>query len=141
LEVPGQLGDFLNYLVKRRRRLVVRVLCWDFPVIYGLKRELPMTFALGTGIGMAPGLIGMTVFGSQMGNALGRDGDINGWLIGGAIALIAAASLLARRLAARGQQQGHPPRGQPNNPPLRRSDSKPPLPAPSSRALRRVEST
>ncbi len=106
----------------------------------GAARVGPGTFALGTGIGMAPGLIGMTVFGSQVGNALGSDGDINAWLIGGAIALIAAASLLARRLAARSQQQGSA-RGQPNNPPLRRSDSRPPLPAPSSGALRQVEST
>jgi phosphatidylserine/phosphatidylglycerophosphate/cardiolipin synthase-like enzyme/uncharacterized membrane protein YdjX (TVP38/TMEM64 family) len=40
--VPAQLGEFLNYLVRRRRRLVVRILCWDFPMIYGLDRELPM---------------------------------------------------------------------------------------------------
>jgi phosphatidylserine/phosphatidylglycerophosphate/cardiolipin synthase-like enzyme/uncharacterized membrane protein YdjX (TVP38/TMEM64 family) len=94
------------------------------------------TFALGTGIGMAPGLIGMTVFGSQVGNALGSDGDLNAWLIGGVIALIAAASLLARRLAAHGQHRD-PARSQPGRPPLPGNGSRPAVPARSAGALLR----
>ena len=31
---PQLLGDFLNYLVQRRRRLEIRVLIWDYPVIF-----------------------------------------------------------------------------------------------------------
>jgi phosphatidylserine/phosphatidylglycerophosphate/cardiolipin synthase-like enzyme/uncharacterized membrane protein YdjX (TVP38/TMEM64 family) len=36
----ARLGDFLNDLVRRRRRLHVRILDWDFPVIFGMDREL-----------------------------------------------------------------------------------------------------
>ncbi|MET0292261.1 MAG: VTT domain-containing protein [Steroidobacteraceae bacterium] len=45
---PRLLGDFLNYLVQRRRRLKVRVLVWDFPSIFGLQREFP--FFYGTAV-------------------------------------------------------------------------------------------
>lgn len=61
-------------------------------------------FALGTAIGMAPGLIGMTVFGSQLGRALGGKGPVNVWLIAAVFALTAAILVLARRFALRGGQ-------------------------------------
>src|SRR5262245_30877352 len=32
--VPDQLGDFLNFLVKRRKRLEIRILTWDYPVLF-----------------------------------------------------------------------------------------------------------
>src|SRR6185312_16543641 len=38
--VPEHLGDFLNFLVKRRRRLEVRILTWDYPVVFAKGREL-----------------------------------------------------------------------------------------------------
>ena len=40
------LGDFLNELVRRRRRLHVHVLNWDYPVIFGMDRELPPVYGL-----------------------------------------------------------------------------------------------
>ncbi len=34
------LGDFLNFLAKRRRRLDIRILTWDYPVLFSKGREL-----------------------------------------------------------------------------------------------------
>lgn len=45
--VPEHLGDFLNFLVKRRRRLEVRILTWDYPVIFAKGRELSPIYGLG----------------------------------------------------------------------------------------------
>jgi phosphatidylserine/phosphatidylglycerophosphate/cardiolipin synthase-like enzyme/uncharacterized membrane protein YdjX (TVP38/TMEM64 family) len=41
------LGDFLDQLVQRRRRLHVHVLDWDYPMIYGHDRELSPLYGLG----------------------------------------------------------------------------------------------
>src|SRR5262245_8303941 len=38
---PAELGDFLNYLVRRRRGLHVHVLNWDYPMVFGTDREVP----------------------------------------------------------------------------------------------------
>src|SRR5436309_1961484 len=35
------LGDFLNGLARRNRKLRIRILDWDFPLVYGKDRELP----------------------------------------------------------------------------------------------------
>lgn len=45
--VPVVLGDFLDFLVKRKRRLRIHILDWDFPLIYALNRETPPIFGLG----------------------------------------------------------------------------------------------
>jgi phosphatidylserine/phosphatidylglycerophosphate/cardiolipin synthase-like enzyme/uncharacterized membrane protein YdjX (TVP38/TMEM64 family) len=45
--VPDLLGDFLNFLVKRRRRLQVNVLTWDYPVLFSKGRELSPIYGLG----------------------------------------------------------------------------------------------
>jgi phospholipase D1/2 len=45
--VPEMLGDFLNFLAKRRRRLDIRVLTWDFPVLFSKGRELSPIYGLG----------------------------------------------------------------------------------------------
>jgi phosphatidylserine/phosphatidylglycerophosphate/cardiolipin synthase-like enzyme/uncharacterized membrane protein YdjX (TVP38/TMEM64 family) len=45
--VPEHLGDFLNFLVKRRRRLEVRILTWDYPVIFAKGRERSPIYGLG----------------------------------------------------------------------------------------------
>jgi phosphatidylserine/phosphatidylglycerophosphate/cardiolipin synthase-like enzyme/uncharacterized membrane protein YdjX (TVP38/TMEM64 family) len=47
---PPVLGDFLNHLARRRRGLEVRVLIWDYPMIFGVDREFPS----GWGIGWKP---------------------------------------------------------------------------------------
>jgi phospholipase D1/2 len=45
--VPQMLGDFLNFLAKRRRRLDIRILTWDYPVLFAKGRELPPIYGLG----------------------------------------------------------------------------------------------
>lgn len=45
--VPELLGDFLNFLVRRRRSLEVRVLIWDYPVIFSKGRELSPIYGFG----------------------------------------------------------------------------------------------
>src|SRR5438445_3035608 len=40
------LGDFLNDLARRKRRLRIRILDWDFPLVYGKDRELPPTYGV-----------------------------------------------------------------------------------------------
>jgi phosphatidylserine/phosphatidylglycerophosphate/cardiolipin synthase-like enzyme/uncharacterized membrane protein YdjX (TVP38/TMEM64 family) len=41
------LGPFLNSLVRHRLRLEVRVLIWDYPMIFGTDREFPPIYGLG----------------------------------------------------------------------------------------------
>lgn len=43
---PRALGEFLNYLCKRRRRLRIYALIWDFPTLFGIKREFPLFYGL-----------------------------------------------------------------------------------------------
>jgi phosphatidylserine/phosphatidylglycerophosphate/cardiolipin synthase-like enzyme/membrane protein DedA with SNARE-associated domain len=45
--VPPILGDFLDFLVKRKRGLQIHILDWDFPMIYAMDRETPPIFGLG----------------------------------------------------------------------------------------------
>jgi phosphatidylserine/phosphatidylglycerophosphate/cardiolipin synthase-like enzyme/uncharacterized membrane protein YdjX (TVP38/TMEM64 family) len=40
------LGEFLNRLAKRKRRLRIRILDWDYPVIYAHDREFPPLYRL-----------------------------------------------------------------------------------------------
>jgi phospholipase D1/2 len=42
-----RLGDFLNDLARRRKRLHVHVLDWDYPMLYATDRELPPIYGLG----------------------------------------------------------------------------------------------
>jgi phosphatidylserine/phosphatidylglycerophosphate/cardiolipin synthase-like enzyme/uncharacterized membrane protein YdjX (TVP38/TMEM64 family) len=44
---PAMLGDFLSMLARRRRTLEVRILIWDYPMIYGTDREFPSGYGLG----------------------------------------------------------------------------------------------
>jgi phosphatidylserine/phosphatidylglycerophosphate/cardiolipin synthase-like enzyme/uncharacterized membrane protein YdjX (TVP38/TMEM64 family) len=44
---PAMLGDFLNYLVRRRRGLHVNVLNWDYPMVFGADREFPPLYGFG----------------------------------------------------------------------------------------------
>jgi phospholipase D1/2 len=44
---PELLGDFLDELVRRRRGLRIRILVWDFPMIYVMDRETMPLFGLG----------------------------------------------------------------------------------------------
>ncbi|NMG17088.1 Phospholipase D/Transphosphatidylase domain-containing protein [Aromatoleum bremense] len=44
---PTRLGDFLNWLTRRRRDLHVHILDWDYPLVFGVDRELPPTYGFG----------------------------------------------------------------------------------------------
>jgi phosphatidylserine/phosphatidylglycerophosphate/cardiolipin synthase-like enzyme/uncharacterized membrane protein YdjX (TVP38/TMEM64 family) len=44
---PALLGDFLNYLVRRRRGLHISVLNWDYPMVFGADREFPPLYGFG----------------------------------------------------------------------------------------------
>ncbi len=44
---PTLLGEFLNFLTRRRRGLHVHVLNWDYPMVFGADRELPPIYGLG----------------------------------------------------------------------------------------------
>lgn len=44
---PALLGEFLNYLVRRRRSLHVHVLNWDYPMVFGTDREFPPLYGFG----------------------------------------------------------------------------------------------
>src|SRR5262245_49700691 len=40
------LGDFLNRLARRRKRLQIRILDWDFPLVFGTDREMSPLYGL-----------------------------------------------------------------------------------------------
>lgn len=42
-----ELGEFLNDLVKRRPRLQINILVWDYPMVFGLDREWAPIYGLG----------------------------------------------------------------------------------------------
>lgn len=44
---PARLGDFLNWLVRRRRGLHIHVLDWDYPMVYGTDREFRPLYGFG----------------------------------------------------------------------------------------------
>jgi phosphatidylserine/phosphatidylglycerophosphate/cardiolipin synthase-like enzyme/uncharacterized membrane protein YdjX (TVP38/TMEM64 family) len=46
-ELPAELGNFLNEVVSRRKRLRIYVLDWDFAMLYALEREFLPIFKLG----------------------------------------------------------------------------------------------
>ena len=44
---PAELGDFLNFLVRRRRHLHIHILNWDYPMVFGADREFPPLYGFG----------------------------------------------------------------------------------------------
>lgn len=44
---PAELGDFLNYLVRRKRHLHIHILNWDYPMVFGADREFPPLYGFG----------------------------------------------------------------------------------------------
>ena len=40
------MGEFLNGLAHRRRRLAIRVLDWDYPMVFGTDREFPPVYGM-----------------------------------------------------------------------------------------------
>src|SRR4051812_11706713 len=52
---------------------------------------------LGTAIGLLPGTVATTIFGDAIETALTGTGDVNWWLVGGAVALLAGGILVVKR--------------------------------------------
>jgi len=44
---PVLLGEFLNFLTRRRRGLHIHVLNWDYPMVFGADREFPPLYGFG----------------------------------------------------------------------------------------------
>jgi phospholipase D1/2 len=44
---PALLGDFLNWLARRRRGLRIKILNWDYPMVFGADREFPPLYGFG----------------------------------------------------------------------------------------------
>ena len=44
---PALMGDFLNYLARRRPALRIRILDWDYPMVYGTDRETRPEYGFG----------------------------------------------------------------------------------------------
>jgi phospholipase D1/2 len=44
---PALLGEFLNWLARRRRGLHINVLNWDYPMVFGTDREFPPIYGFG----------------------------------------------------------------------------------------------
>jgi phosphatidylserine/phosphatidylglycerophosphate/cardiolipin synthase-like enzyme/uncharacterized membrane protein YdjX (TVP38/TMEM64 family) len=43
---PVVLGEFLNGLARRNRHLQIKILDWDYPMVFGMDREIPPTLGL-----------------------------------------------------------------------------------------------
>jgi phospholipase D1/2 len=46
-DCPETLGPFLNYLVRRRKGLRIKILDWDYPMVFGTDREFPPIYGTG----------------------------------------------------------------------------------------------
>jgi phospholipase D1/2 len=66
-------------------------------VVAGAVRIKLWHFMLGTAIGMLPGTLASTIFGDQLQAAMHDPAQVNYWIIGAALALLATATLLVRR--------------------------------------------
>jgi uncharacterized membrane protein YdjX (TVP38/TMEM64 family) len=104
-------GEKLNRLCNalRRRGLLAMTAIRLVPiapfavesVVAGAIRIRFWHFALGTFIGMLPGTLATTVFGGQIETALRDPSQINYWLVGGVVLLLAVGALVVRRWLAK----------------------------------------
>jgi uncharacterized membrane protein YdjX (TVP38/TMEM64 family) len=53
--------------------------------------------AVGTAIGLLPGTLATTIFGEAIETALTGAGDVNWWLVGGAVGLLAGGIVAVKR--------------------------------------------
>lgn len=70
-------------------------------MIAGAVRIPLWKFTLGTFLALVPGMLAWTVFGDQIGTALEDSSKVSYGLIGGALVLLVAFTLLARRFLAK----------------------------------------
>ena len=64
----------------------------------GLLRVKLWHYVIGTALGMAPGVLAMTVFGHQVAAALSDTAKVNYWIIGGVIVVFIVSMYFVRRL-------------------------------------------
>jgi phosphatidylserine/phosphatidylglycerophosphate/cardiolipin synthase-like enzyme/uncharacterized membrane protein YdjX (TVP38/TMEM64 family) len=69
-------------------------------LVAGAIRIKAWEFALGTFLGMLPGLLAATVFGDQIESAL-RSGQFNWWIVAGIVVFFVALTLVVRKWLAR----------------------------------------
>lgn len=108
-------GGNLNPLIEvmRRRGLLAMTALRLVPlapfavegVVAGAVRIKLWHFMVGTAIGLLPGTLAATILSDQLQAALESPGDVNYWLIGGALLLLAVATWFVRRwlIGASGQ--------------------------------------
>jgi len=46
-DCPDTLGPFLNHLARRRKNLQIKILDWDYPMLFGTDREFPPIYGTG----------------------------------------------------------------------------------------------
>jgi phosphatidylserine/phosphatidylglycerophosphate/cardiolipin synthase-like enzyme/uncharacterized membrane protein YdjX (TVP38/TMEM64 family) len=78
-------------------------------LVAGAIRIKVWEFALGTFLGMLPGLLAATVFGDQIETAL-RSGEFNWWIVAGVVVFFVVLTLVVRKWLA---QHAAPPRPKP----------------------------
>jgi phospholipase D1/2 len=110
--------------VMRKRGLVAMTLLRLVPlapfavesIVAGAIRMKLWHVVVGTAIGLLPGTLTTTVFGDAIETAVTGSGRVNWWLVGGAVALLAAGAWavkrwftrMERRMRAHGQVSGQP---------------------------------
>jgi uncharacterized membrane protein YdjX (TVP38/TMEM64 family) len=85
-------------------------------IVAGAIRMKLWHVVLGTGIGLLPGTLTTTVFGDAIETAVTGAGNVNWWLVGGALALLAGGAWsvkrwftrMERRMRAHGEGGGQP---------------------------------
>jgi phospholipase D1/2 len=66
-------------------------------VLAGAARVNVLEYSAATALGMAPGLLAASVFGSEISSALEGRSDLNYWIIGAAVLVLALIAWLAAR--------------------------------------------
>lgn len=105
--VPDLLGDFLNFLARRKRRLQIFMLAWDYPAVFGQGREPPA----GTDGGWQPHRRIRVVYDSNcpLGGALHQKITV----IDGALAFCGGIDLTLNRWDTSAHTPGDPRRANP----------------------------
>jgi uncharacterized membrane protein YdjX (TVP38/TMEM64 family) len=112
-------GSNLNRIIEvmRRRGLIAMTALRLVPlapfivegIVAGAVRIKLWHFMVGTGIGMLPGTLAATILSEQLKAALEDPGEVNYWLIIGAVLLVALATWFVRRwlISSSGQTSSH----------------------------------
>ncbi|MGQ0652506.1 MAG: TVP38/TMEM64 family protein [Betaproteobacteria bacterium] len=70
-------------------------------IVAGAVRIRPWSYALGTFVGMLPGVLATSVFGHQIAAALEDPSRINWWIVAGVVAALVLLTVLVRRWIAK----------------------------------------